>query len=689
MDIKNGRDKMSYTNVYPSRINWENEPSINTPLNAVNLNKIDYAVYEHDRTFATWDTTKANQSDLLLSVKSIDYDTETGVFVFTWQNGTTKTVDLNIEKIPVSFSMDANGVITMTTDDGTQYTADVGALIKTYTFTDSSVIDFTVTTDQSGNKTVTADIVDGSITGDKLQPNYLADCQEAKTGAETAQGLSEDSAEDAEAWAVGQRNGVDVPSTDPAYENSAKYWANHTSASLVGLNDVNVTSPTDKQGLVYDAATGKWINADIIDTEAIHWSEASRSVKKNFLLPNNAISQTINGVTFTVNSDGSVTVNGTATNDVYFNVSNNVVIPKGNYKLNGCPSGGSISTYNIYCEGTGVTVARDTGEGADYNFDSEKTIRCYITIVNGTTVDNIIFYPMLRLASIEDDTYEPYIPDNVELDESKADKTQISNPNLLDNPWFTINQRGASSYGGGGYTVDRWKINSGSLVLNNNGVTFTANAQYTTLEQFLPSDIFEEGKEYTISYKKTDGTYYAKTFTYANSESFAIIWDNDISGWYSTYRTINGVVELIVLDSRDPAETSLSIRAVKLEVGSVSTLAQDTAPNYATELLKCQRYFQVFADNNIRAIGVGQATSATNVSIYANMPVKMRTTPSLIFSGVLSLRNGNTNITATAAIDIIGESNILFRMTTAGATVGACYECYSYNSGVLQLTADL
>lgn len=252
---------MAYVNVYPSRINWENEPSINTPINAVNLNKLDYAVYEHDRTLENWDTTKANQSDLLLSVKTIDYDDETGVFIFTWQNGTTKTVDLNIEKIPVSFSMDANGVITMTTDDGTTYTADVGALIKTYTFTDSSVIDFTVTTDASGNKTVTADIVNGSITGSKLQPNYLADCQAAQTGAETAQGLSEDSAEDSEAWAVGERGGVPVPSTDPTYENNAKYWAQQANpTALANMSDVDLDTPTNGQVLEYNGTTQKWEN---------------------------------------------------------------------------------------------------------------------------------------------------------------------------------------------------------------------------------------------------------------------------------------------------------------------------------------------------------------------------------------------------------------------------------------------
>ena len=54
--------------------------------------------------------------------------------------------------------------------------------------------------------------------------NAKTDAQTAKTAAEAAKSAAEDSAEDAEAWAVGQRNGVDVPSTDPAYHNNAKYY---------------------------------------------------------------------------------------------------------------------------------------------------------------------------------------------------------------------------------------------------------------------------------------------------------------------------------------------------------------------------------------------------------------------------------------------------------------------------------
>lgn len=61
-----------------------------------------------------------------------------------------------------------------------------------------------------------------------------AGAETARTGAETAKGAAEDSAEDAEAWAVGQRNGTDVPSADPAYHNNAKYYKDQAQAIVGG-----------------------------------------------------------------------------------------------------------------------------------------------------------------------------------------------------------------------------------------------------------------------------------------------------------------------------------------------------------------------------------------------------------------------------------------------------------------------
>ena len=49
--------------------------------------------------------------------------------------------------------------------------------------------------------------------------------------AQAAQTEAEESAEDAEAWAVGERGGVPVGPTDPTYHNNAHYWAMQSSAN--------------------------------------------------------------------------------------------------------------------------------------------------------------------------------------------------------------------------------------------------------------------------------------------------------------------------------------------------------------------------------------------------------------------------------------------------------------------------
>ena len=52
------------------------------------------------------------------------------------------------------------------------------------------------------------------------------------------------------------------------------------------------------------------------------------------------------------------------------------------------------------------------------------------TLANGQTVNNLVFYPMLRLASDPDDTYQPYAMTNRELTEKKINiadlKTVVS-----------------------------------------------------------------------------------------------------------------------------------------------------------------------------------------------------------------------------------------------------------------------
>lgn len=60
----------------------------------------------------------------------------------------------------------------------------------------------------------------------------------AKTEAENAEQGAAESEEDAKAWAVGERNGQPVPSTDPTYHNNAKYYAEQA-ASNAPVQSVN------------------------------------------------------------------------------------------------------------------------------------------------------------------------------------------------------------------------------------------------------------------------------------------------------------------------------------------------------------------------------------------------------------------------------------------------------------------
>lgn len=137
-----------------------------------------------------------------------------------------------------------------------------------------------------------------------------------------------------------------------------------------------------------------------------------KCVKEKNLLSNNATSKTTNGVTFTVNDDKTILVNGN--NDGTAN--SNFIIKRyslkaGTYILNGCPSGGSSTTYRMAIQKTldWSILALDTGSGSkQFTIDEATTVQVAIFIQKGQTISNLLFKPMIRLSSIIDDTYVPY-----------------------------------------------------------------------------------------------------------------------------------------------------------------------------------------------------------------------------------------------------------------------------------------
>ena len=169
------------------------------------------------------------------------------------------------------------------------------------------------------------------------------------------------------------------------------------------------------------------------EAEYVDYKEQKQHRVRKNLSQTIATSQTINGITFTVNANGSVTCNGTnhGNNSIIFELNNpDVVYPEGVYITSGCPAGGSITGgYKIqYFNGSSWNY--ELGSGSTFTLSGNLKYRSRILISKDITLTNLTFYPMLRLATINDDTYEPYI-ENTELNVTLPALPTLSGTNAL------------------------------------------------------------------------------------------------------------------------------------------------------------------------------------------------------------------------------------------------------------------
>lgn len=122
-------------------------------------------------------------------------------------------------------------------------------------------------------------------------------------------------------------------------------------------------------------------------------------------------SRTINGITYTVNDDGSIHAIGTATANSSFDLVTDISagrkpLKAGTYTLSGCPEGGATSTYQVWLSGIGQGTLNDIGSGKTFTISEDKTYYAKITIISGQTVD-LMFYPQLQVGSTKTE-WEPY-----------------------------------------------------------------------------------------------------------------------------------------------------------------------------------------------------------------------------------------------------------------------------------------
>ena len=126
-------------------------------------------------------------------------------------------------------------------------------------------------------------------------------------------------------------------------------------------------------------------------------------VGKN-LLPDVATNESYSGVTIVVNSDKSITVNGTATGNVFYAPYKFTFKAGQSYVLSGCPKNGSADTYFMYINNLGGV--RDYGNGVVVNLNEDFTSDVGFSVRSGTTINNLTFYPMISVGSVVDE-YEP------------------------------------------------------------------------------------------------------------------------------------------------------------------------------------------------------------------------------------------------------------------------------------------
>lgn len=185
-----------------------------------------------------------------------------------------------------------------------------------------------------------------------------------------------------------------------------------------------------------------------------------KSLKVNQLIGNIPQTQTINGVTFTNNGNGSITVNGTATSDTNILLQSGIPIKAGyKYYLCGCALGGSLNTYYIQDSWLGRI---DVGNGFIGDFSNDdKNISIRLFVKSGVTLNNLIFRPQLfHLTAMGLDSittvaqFKAIYGDNYYASGDYILNSNATKLNSYNSNWFTgVNWEKGKKYSSDGVTL--------------------------------------------------------------------------------------------------------------------------------------------------------------------------------------------------------------------------------------------
>ena len=221
-------------------------------------------------------------------------------------------------------------------------------------------------------------------------------------------------------------------------------------------------------------------------------------------------------------------------------------------------------------------------------------------------------------------------PDSSKLG-GKAPEYYIQPRNLLDNSDFRnpVNQRGATSYTGEGYTIDRWYTNMGvyvTVTVGNGKITLHKSSSGGDFMQTLPVNL--TGKTMTYAVMTADGNIYCKSAVISGSFNFT-----QIAG-LKAYLGV-GVVDgqtVFKIYFNDSSDITLELVWAALYEGryTAETLPPYVPKGYATELAECQRYYLPVSEHwNMGVVLTGTGYICLNIPTN----IKMRITPNVIISG--------------------------------------------------------
>ena len=193
--------------------------------------------------------------------------------------------------------------------------------------------------------------------------------------------------------------------------------------------------------------------------------------------------------------------------------------------------------------------------------------------------------------------------DNISISGSViATKAFPCNPNMLDNWYFgnPVNQRDVSgTINSAGYFLDRWKLVSGSVTINTDGITLNG-----TMQQALET--------------APVGTVTASALTQA--------------GVGEVVPTYNSATKTVTV-----AAAGKKLVAVKLELGSQQTLAHqengawvlNEIPRFSDQLAACQRYLVPLTVDTSAICRTGSSADTLCISFWPT-PQPMRAKPVLV-----------------------------------------------------------